>query len=164
MPEIDPVAAYLTEAKRAAATGPVADARPLVAALEAVLGDHGNCGVYLGADECDHPEPSRPEAPGADSAEWGDWDGEHPLGAGDVGRICLLTEIGRYCPACTQLVYEDDPIGDSYVDASNCIVLPAISAALLGDDSRAGAAVTGTGPQPPSGPPPDRVAGAGEVP
>lgn len=33
----------------------------------------------------------------------------------------------------------------------------AVSAALLGESSRAGAAVTGTGPQPPSGPPPDRV-------
>lgn len=157
MPEtVDAVAAYLAEAKRAAATGPVADARPLVAALVAVIGDHADCAVYLGAEECGHPEPPRPETPHANPAPWGDWDADHPYGAGDVGRICLLTEIGRYCPACTQLVYEDDPIGDSYVGAGDCIVLPAISAALFGEGSRDGAAETSAVP-PLKGPPPDRV-------
>jgi hypothetical protein len=98
----------------------------LLAALEAVLADHDNRGVFLAADDCDHPEPAD------DDAAWHDWDADHPPGLGDVGRICLLTETGRYCPACTRLVYDDDPLGDSYVDASNCIVRPAISAALLG--------------------------------
>lgn len=107
---------------RCAERWPCSAAR-VAAALKAVLGDHGDCGVYLGADECDHPEPS-----GIDEG----WDADHPQGAGDVGRICLLTEVGRYCPACTQLVYEDDPVGDQYVDASNCIVLPVIAAKLLG--------------------------------
>lgn len=141
----DPVAVYLAEVReRTEKPLPYATSLPithdsvrglmetagdvprLLAALEAALGDHGNQGVFLGADECDCPEPS-----GVDE----EWNADHPRGAGDVGRICLLTEIGRYCPACTQLVYEDDPIGDSYVDASNCIVLPAVTAALLGEEA-----------------------------
>lgn len=115
-----------------------ADIPALVAAVKAALADHGDRGVFLGADECDHPEPPRPQGPSGKSTPWDDWDADHPLGAGDVGRICLQTEIGRYCPACTQLVYEDDPIGDSYVNAADCIVLPAVSAALLGEGNGSG--------------------------
>ena len=103
--------------------------------MKAAIGDHGDCAVYLGAEECDHPEPPWRIGP---RTPWDDWDDDHPHGVGDVGRICLLTEIGRYCPACTQLVYEDDPVGDSYVDASNCIVLPAIAAKLLGEGGDGG--------------------------
>lgn len=107
------------------------DVPALVAALEAVLADHDNRGVFLGADDCDHPEPADD-----DDDAWPDWDADHPPGAGDVGRICLLTETGRYCPACTRLVYEDDdPVGDSYVDASNCIVRPIAAAKLLGSET-----------------------------
>lgn len=136
----DKVTAYLAEVERDLADGAAYPRRVmelhgphLLAAVKAALGDHDNRGVFLGADECDHPEPPRPQARSAQATEWDDWDADHPLGAGDVGRICLLTEIGRYCPACTQLVYEDDSVGDSYVNAADCIALPAISAALLGE-------------------------------
>jgi hypothetical protein len=125
------VAAYLADARKNwDAFGVGIPAFALLAAVEAVLGDHDNLPVFISADECDHPEPS-----GIDPAALREWDADHPLGAGDVGRICVLTDIGRYCPACTLLVYEDDPVGDSYVDASNCIVLPALAAALLGEGS-----------------------------
>jgi hypothetical protein len=115
-----------------------ADVPSLLAAIDGVLAGHTDCPVFIGADECDHPEPDVPLPGCAGQSAWDTWDGDHPLGAGDVGRICLLTEIGRYCPACTQIVYEDDPIGDSYVDASNCIVRPAISSALLGEQAAPG--------------------------
>lgn len=122
----------------ATAVGSAKDVPRLLAAVDGVLVDHTDSPVFIGADECDHPEP-HVSLPGcAGQAVWDTWNDDHPLGAGDVGRICLLTEIGRYCPACTQLVYEDDPIGDSYVDASNCIVRPAISSALLGSQTAPG--------------------------
>jgi hypothetical protein len=123
----------------AAMRTPVSTAAPrLLAAVEAVLADHTDSPVYMGADECDHPEPAVSAPLRAWQAEWDAWSADHPLGAGDVGRICLRTEVGRYCPACTQLVYEDDPIGDSYVHASNCIVRPTVAHELLGDDSDGG--------------------------
>ena len=66
MPEtVDAVAAYLAEAKRAAATGPVADARPLVAALEAA------CDLIAAWDHMDRKLAA--EAAALDIA------GEHPI-------------------------------------------------------------------------------------
>lgn len=97
------------------------DAERLLAAVEAVLKGHTSEPVFLGADDCECPAPRS--------------DDDHPPGAADVGPICLLSEVGRYCPACTEMVYEDEgPVGDEYVNASNCIVRPAVSAALLGEE------------------------------
>ena len=103
----------------------------LVRANEAVHGvvadllrRHGDEPVFLGADDCECP-------PRAVLADPDDWEASHPPGAGGVGRICLLSKIGRYCPACTELVYEDDgAVGDEYVAASACIVRPLIEQAL----------------------------------
>ena len=84
-------------------------------ALAALLLAHSSEPYFLGADDCVHPNDGSP-----------DWDGDHPPGTG-YERICLLTETGRYCPACTGLVYDDpEPAGDEYVNAGDCLVRPLI--------------------------------------
>lgn len=96
------------------------------AALETLLADHSDEGVYLAAEECDHPEP---EATGY--AGWDTWVAHHPYGTGgdsrDNPRICTLTEIGRHCPACTLLVYGEEANGENYVPAGNCPVRPVVA-------------------------------------
>lgn len=96
------------------------------AALKAALAPHEVRAWYLAATDCDHPEP--PE----DSDARADWDGGHPPGTGDAGRICLHTQIASYCPACTELVYGDEePYGDAYVPAP-CRTRQDITRELLG--------------------------------
>jgi len=96
------------------------------AALETLLAEHTDEGVYLAAEECDHPEP---EATG-----WAGWVVSHPEGTGadsrDNPRICKLTEVGRHCPACTLLVYGEEANGEDYVPAGNCLVRPVIARQL----------------------------------
>jgi hypothetical protein len=82
------------------------------AALRTLLAVHEVKPYYEGADQCDHSEPQE------GTAAWDDWADDHPLGAGDVGRICVLTQVGNFCPACSLLAYDnDEPGGDDYVSA-----------------------------------------------
>lgn len=101
------------------------DVERVLAAVDAVLAEHESRPYYLGADECGHPEPPK------DADEWDDWYEQHPEGAGDVGKICLLTQTANYCPACTVLVYDREPSGDDYVSAP-CPTRQVITCALLG--------------------------------
>lgn len=97
----------------------------LLAAVEAVLNGHTDDPVFLTAEDCGHREPPDPGA-------WAEWDVDHPPGAADVGRICLMTEIGRSCPACTELVYgTEGAVGEDCVHASSCIVRHAVAAELM---------------------------------
>lgn len=102
------------------------------AALAVLLATHECKPYYLGASDCEHPEP--PE----DTSDWADWDGDHPPGTGDVGRICLLTQIASYCPECTRLVHGDEePSGEEYVPAP-CGVRAPIASALPGEANTGG--------------------------
>ena len=81
-------------------------------AVAALLAMHPDEPVYAGVDHCGCPEPH-------EGAARDDWESDHPMGGGDVGRICKKAEVGRYCPACTELVYEDEVPANSeeYVPA-----------------------------------------------
>jgi hypothetical protein len=102
------------------------------AALESLLAGHSDAPIYLGADRCEHPEPQ--SYPGAEHDRWLT---THPIGTNpdsrENPRVCLLTEIGRHCPACTELAYGEEATGDDYVHAENCVVRPTITRALLGE-------------------------------
>lgn len=102
------------------------------AALAVLLAGHTDEGVYLAAEECDHPEP---EATGW--AGWDTWVINHPDGTAadsrDNPRICKLTEIGRHCPACTLLVYDEEANGENYVPAGDCLVRPVIARQFTGE-------------------------------
>lgn len=110
---------------------PEGDVRRLLAALDAVLEQHETKPYYLAASECEHPEPSD------DADEWTEWDSDHPPGTGDVGRICLLTQIASYCPGCTEMTYGDEPCGEEYVPAP-CGTRAAITRELTGEGNADG--------------------------
>lgn len=97
-----------------------ADDVPVLLAVVAELArQHEPQPYYMSAEECGHP------APGELTGEHDDWDDDHPYGAGDVGRICLLTRTDFFCRACTSLEHDiEDPEGDEYTPASRCLVLP----------------------------------------
>ena len=116
------------------------DVPRLLAALDALLKSHEPRILYRDAENCGHECPVATSSRGEyyhgnpEWDEWDEWDDSHPHGSADGGtgeRICLFTEIGTACPACSTLVY-DVWDGNGFVDASDCLVLPAITRALLG--------------------------------
>jgi hypothetical protein len=64
--------------------------------------EHGSFPIYLNADNCEHVEP--PELGddyGGAGCAWDAYHADHP-NSRDIGEpVCILTEIGSYCPACT---------------------------------------------------------------
>lgn len=131
----------------------IANARTdiMLAGYDALLKAHAPVQVYKSADDCGHefpPEPdwsARPPEGTADRAEfdaaadaWDAYQDDHPYGTTQNGendiRICMLTLDHQACPACSALVYSvwGD---DDYIDASRCVALPLITAALSGEET-----------------------------
>lgn len=91
---------------------------------------HAPYQLYESYDNCPHLEPED-----ADSGEWADWDGGHPLGEAlsglDAFRICHASPLGApVCQACSQLVQEATGDDTAEVLISECIVRPVIAACL----------------------------------
>jgi hypothetical protein len=106
-------------------------------AISALQAAHAPQQIYEGADGCGHPEPPEPEQlEGADAAwaAYDQWHEDHPWGEDASGyeavQICRLSPRQPSCPACTELVYGQQGDGDTFVNASECIVLPVIGKAL----------------------------------
>lgn len=114
------------------------DTLRLLATMDALLKPHEPMPMYRNAEGCDHPEPAEPGEGGDQDAlrGWDEWDDNHQYGTGSSAgeRICLLTQIGTACPACSALVY--DVWGDEgdFVDVDKCLVRPVITRELLGED------------------------------
>jgi hypothetical protein len=103
-------------------------------AVAVLLRLHSDEPVYLGADECGCSEPH-------DGAARDDWEDDHPPGAGDVGRICKKADVGRYCPACTELVHgQDYPLTSEDEDYASapCSVRSLISRVIMGEREPSG--------------------------
>jgi hypothetical protein len=68
------------------------------------VSDHGNVPLFLFAEGCEHPEPPEPDSDWSrDDPAWrphDEWHADHQMGP-DGDRICLLTQVGSGCPACT---------------------------------------------------------------
>jgi hypothetical protein len=90
-------------------------------AVAVLLARHSDEPVYLGAGDCGCPEDAG-------------WEDDHPLGGGDVGRICKKAEVGRFCPACREIEYGDDapPNCEEYASAP-CSVRTLFAAAIMGE-------------------------------
>lgn len=77
---------------------------------------HGRIPVYRHADNCDHPEPPEPEDDNADWTARDDWENDHPSCRGEDGGepVCLSSQIGWFCPACTEAARADRdlPMGE----------------------------------------------------
>jgi hypothetical protein len=59
---------------------------------------HDMVPLHETALNCRHPEPAR------DGAGWGAWDNDHPAVNGT--RMCVLTDAGWCCLACTAYARE----------------------------------------------------------
>ena len=114
----------------------------LLAGYDALLKAHKPVQIYASADGCGHECPPEPDwQADPDNAAVDAWDayqdehtyGTTPSGENDI-RICMLTPDHQACPACSALVYSlwGD---DEYVDASRCVALPLITAALSGSET-----------------------------
>lgn len=117
----------------------------LLAGYDALLKAHAPIQVYKSADACGHecpPEPDWNRSPAGDViAAWDAYQDQHPYGTNPGGeadiRICELTPDRLACPACSKLVYETWGDDDGFVDASECVALPLIAAALSGEETPA---------------------------
>ena len=110
------------------------DVPRLLRAVEAVLAAHAPQMIYDSGDDCGHKVPEMD-----DEAAYDEWQANHPFGSdlADEGiRICLLSPREEACRACSELVYETWGDDDRWVSASECIVRPAISRALLPEDAQ----------------------------
>lgn len=114
------------------------DVPRLLAAVEAALKPHEPINLYRSAEGCGHEPPvaTNGRESAADYAPWDEWNGNHPHGTtadgGSGDRICLLTDIGTACPACSALVYGTWGDDDGFVSAYDCIVRPAVTRELTG--------------------------------
>lgn len=95
------------------------DIRVLLAGYDVLLDEHATRAMFLGAGDCDCGPMDGPML-----------ERVHPMGDGDVGRICVLTQIDTYCKACTELECGGPANADEYVEAARCIVRPLIEEAL----------------------------------
>jgi hypothetical protein len=81
--------------------------------------------LYAAAWSCGHIEPPEPQTPDEDDGQWAAWDADHPYGVDGDGRrderICLDTQAGMACLACTDYAQEEyDLPTDSYILAADC--------------------------------------------
>lgn len=111
------------------------DTLRLLAVVDALLKPHEPMPMYRDAENCGHQEP--PEG-GDGYTAWDEWGDNHPYGTGPSAgdRICMLTQVGTACPACSTLVYDVWGDDGDFVDASKCLVRPVISRELLGEDGQ----------------------------
>jgi hypothetical protein len=74
---------------------------------------HDPLPLHESAAKCRHPEPAR------DRACWNAWDNDHPAVNGT--RMCVLTDAGWYCPACTAYARKNHglPAGE-FIAAQDC--------------------------------------------
>lgn len=83
---------------------------------------HEPAPIYLFADNCDHPEPDDSE-----SRAWSDWEADHTESRDTGERICTLTPIGSFCPACTDYARKEFELApDGFIDAGDCVHAPVL--------------------------------------
>jgi hypothetical protein len=132
----DPVAGELLLIRAAAGRGAVkpATVRSLLAAVEALLGDHRIEPLYAHADEgeCGCPVPT--EASSVDEDIW--YEGEHPEGRGPegTGLVCRKKIAGHWCPGCGDVAVEHGcfEVPKAY-PPEKCPIRGSLSRALLGE-------------------------------
>ena len=81
--------------------------------------------LFASAETCGHIEPPEPRFPEDDGGQWAAWSADHPYVIKDgrrSGRFCLDTEVGEFCPACTEYAGEeyDLPEGE-FIAAADCV-------------------------------------------